>query len=67
MAALAGRAVTRNAALRNQRQGLAMTATFLQVAPNPAVTLARRDFGVHPLDLLSIRLIESGDFLRQSL
>ncbi len=41
-----------------------MTATFLPVAPKPAVTLARRDFGAHLLDLKSIRLIESEDFLR---
>jgi hypothetical protein len=41
---------------------LAMTATALLVTPKLAVTLARRGWGAHLLDLNSIRLIEREDF-----
>ena len=41
---------------------LAMTAMALLAAPRLAVTLARRGFGAHLLDLESIRRIESESF-----
>jgi predicted ATP-grasp superfamily ATP-dependent carboligase len=41
---------------------LAMTAIALLVAPRLAVTLARKGWGAHLLDLGSVRLIESEDF-----
>ena len=41
---------------------LAMTAMLLLVAPNFAVTLTRRGWGAHLLDLRSIRLIEKEEF-----
>ncbi len=42
---------------------LAMIVTLLLVAPKSAVTLARRGWGAHLLDLKSIRSIESETFL----
>jgi predicted ATP-grasp superfamily ATP-dependent carboligase len=41
---------------------LAITAMLLLAAPNLALTLARRGWGAHLLDLRSIRLIEGEDF-----
>ena len=41
---------------------LAMTAILLLVNPKLAVTLARRGFGAHLLNVGSVRLIESEDF-----
>jgi hypothetical protein len=41
---------------------LAMITVFLLIAPKLAVTLARRGWGAHLLDVRSIRRIESEDF-----
>jgi hypothetical protein len=41
---------------------LAMIAISLLIAPKLAVTLARRGWGAHLLDLGSIKLIESENF-----
>jgi len=41
---------------------VAMTVISLLIAPKLAVTLARRGWGAHLLDVKSIRLIESVDF-----
>ena len=42
---------------------LAMTAMLLLVSPKLANKLARGGFGAHLLDIESIRMIESEDFL----
>jgi hypothetical protein len=42
---------------------LAMTAILLLVAPKLALTLTRAGWGAHLLDLRSIRLIESEEFI----
>ncbi len=44
---------------------LAMTAMLLLLAPKLAIRLARGGWGAHLLDLRSITLIESEDFLKQ--
>jgi predicted ATP-grasp superfamily ATP-dependent carboligase len=41
---------------------LAMTVISLLVAPKLSATLARRGFGAHLLDIMSVRLIESENF-----
>jgi hypothetical protein len=44
---------------------LAMIATLVLIAPKLAIRLARGGWGAHLLDLRSIRLIESEEFLKQ--
>ena len=44
---------------------LAMIAMLLLLAPKLAIRLARGGWGAHLLDLRSITLIESEDFLKQ--
>jgi hypothetical protein len=46
---------------------LAMTAIALLVAPKLAITLAKKGWGAHLLDITSIRLIEGEDFPRNAL